>query len=171
MIVNKPVLLFTTFWKANYLINKGYFFEKKDKETYYKISLISLKDEEINFKIFSIALGIPDIKKLPNLYLSNGIKRLEMFCPTYDLLMDYKENRNWDNYKIRFKQILKKNVKEIKKWLDNIIEKKENFVYILCCWEETSLNKEFCHRKLIFDSLKNSFYKDKFILIYDHGDF
>ena len=147
--MDKPIVIFTNFWDAEKIINQGYITSYSDK-SFYKINLYN---EPKNFVVHSIALSHPPLTRLPTIKSMEGnFKRLDMFCPTYNLLIDYKTNGNWENYVKIYRSILKTRKNEITEWIDNL---KPNFVYILCCWENTSKGAH-CHRELIYDALIQS---------------
>lgn len=153
--------MFTNFWDANILAQDKHlvfcFHESPEIKKYYVAWLR-------NFQVYSIALGIPDSSKIP--FLKN-IFRLNHFCPTYNLLMSYKEDADWEKYRITYRQLLVSRKEEINDWINDLEQDK---VYILCCWEDTS-KKCNCHRKILFDALRStSIWKDKATWIYRHGN-
>jgi hypothetical protein len=102
-----------------------------------------------NFSVHSIALSHPEFKKEVNL---KGIGRLDFFCPTYDMLKRYKANNDWEAYSKDFIKLIQKRKNTIKEWMDSL---KPNWVYFLCCWEDTS-GGAHCHRELIHKAFKDS---------------
>jgi hypothetical protein len=156
----KPIVVFTNFWDANILAQDKYLtfccLKTGEKNKY---CFVGLKD----YSIYSIALGIPDSSKIPFL---KDIFRIDHFCPTYDILMAYKEDKDWDKYKIKYRKLLVNRKEDIDDWINNL---SDNKVYILCCWEVTS-EKCNCHRKILFDALRSTkIWKDKAIWVYRHG--
>lgn len=138
----KPIVTFTSFWDANILV----------------------QDQSQNYQVYSIALGIPDSTKIP--FIKNILK-LNHFCPTYDLLMSYKKDGDWDKYKVIYRKILISRKDDIDKWLKGLEQDK---TYILCCWEDTS-KKCNCHRKILYDALKaTKIWKDYAIWVYRNGN-
>jgi hypothetical protein len=132
-------------------------FQETEKEKKYYIAWLN------NFEAYSIALSNPSTDKIPNL---KGIFRLDHFCPTYSLLMGYKNNPDWDQYKSSFRKLLVSRKDEIDHWLSSL---EENKIYILCCWENTA-NGANCHRKILFDTFKaTKIWKDKALWVYRHG--
>jgi len=157
----KPVCVFTNFWDANILVQDQYmtycFHESQTEKKFYMVWLR-------NYQVYSIALGMPSESKIPFL---KSIFRLNLFCPTYDLLMDYKENNDWNNYRERYRGLLVSRKDDIDNWVNSLENDK---IYILCCWEDTS-KKCNCHRKLLFDAFRSTkIWKDKAIWIYRHGN-
>lgn len=159
----KPTVVFTNFWDANIIAKEGYFtycfHESSEEKKFYAVWLR-------NYQINSISLSMPDSSKLPFLK-DKKIFRLNHFCPTYNLLMSYKSDGNWDKYRTEYRKILVSKKEDISSWVDSLEDDK---VYILCCWEDTS-KKCNCHRKLLYDVLKaTSIWKDKAIWVYRHGN-
>ena len=137
----KPTVVFTSFWDANAIVK----WSSKD------------------YQVFSIALGIPSYDKIP--YLKN-IPKLQHFCPTYELLTDYKSDKDWDKYRVEYRKILVARKEEIDSWIKGLEQDK---VYMLCCWETTG-NTVRCHRELLFDALKAThIWRDKAVWIYRSG--
>ena len=147
---NKPTIILTTFWDAiNISDNCGFMINE---------SIIHLDKDEL--EVLSIALAKPKSEKMAK------FPTLDFFCPSWDLLKDYKRNRNWDSYTKKYRNILIENKNEIASWVDSLTQK----VYALCCWENT-LKGANCHRKIIYDALKSSSRtKDLVNLVYRHGD-
>jgi hypothetical protein len=153
--------VFTNFWDANILAQDKYmtycFHESPTEKKFYMAWLR-------NYQVYSIALGMPDASKTPFL---KDIFRLDHFCPTYDLLMAYKKDGDWDKYRQVYRKLLVSRKDAIDDWIKALEQDK---IYILCCWEDTS-KKCNCHRKLLFDALKStSIWKDKAIWVYRHGN-
>jgi len=100
-------------------------------------------DKNKNGKMYSISLSNP-----------KGFEELEKikcFCPTWNILKEYKETKDWDKYTNSFIEKIKKDKDEIKKWISDL----ESGEYYLCCWENTK-NGANCHRKILFDLLSKS---------------
>ena len=160
----KSVVVLTNFWDANALIDYGFMlFKFKDQETAYQLNLIKNKvKERRNYSVHSIALRHPSLKNLPNL----GEKEMdcvEHFCPTYDLLRRYKEDRNWQSYEKDYRKLLKQRKSVLKAWLNSL---ESQHVYILCCWENTAAGAH-CHRDILFDLFNRSrSAREKLIVIY-----
>jgi hypothetical protein len=143
----KPIIIFTTFWDATSVYESGGFMID-DK-------IIKFDPNEVELR--SIALAQPKGKSLPNLSFLN---------PTWDILKEYKADRDWQKYTNEYKQILVENRLEIADWIDSL----ENKVYILCCWENTCKGAN-CHRKIVFDALNSSNRtKSSALYIYRDGD-
>ena len=134
----KPVVIFTHFWDANKIIEQGFILVQK-AEKVYKVNVFQ---DEPNYSVHSIALSHPPLNKLPHL---ESMDRIDCFCPTYNLLHRYKDEGDWDAYVRDYKQILRDRKDRVKRWVSGL---ENNRVYILCCWENTSL-KAKCHRKLV----------------------
>jgi translation elongation factor P/translation initiation factor 5A len=123
-MIDKPIILFTTFWDANRLIKDSFFLHRKDQNTYYRIFIDATK-EEPNFIVKSVALGIPKENKIPNI---KNIERLSFFCPTYDILSTYKNNNDWCEFEARYKDKLRKDSSAIKSWILVILSVKLSFM-------------------------------------------
>ena len=164
----KPIIVFTNFWDANSLI-KNRFFLVEHEDKILKINLNKKNENQSNFMVYSIALSHPPLDNLAYLDTNphHNMKRLDFFCPTYDLLYKYKKDKDWSYYVDAYKNILKKRKDRVLTWVDSLAN---NTIYILCCWENTSL-KSKCHRELIYDAFKSSKYtKDKLLTFYRHGN-
>ena len=158
------MIVFTTFWDACQLVDsKMILFDWKNS-----IKKLDLISDPCNFSIHSVALAHPPFEKIPslqNIFRGNR-DRLNFFCPTYDLLHKYHSDKDWNYYTEKFNGILEKNRPSINNWLSSL---EQNHIYILCCWEDTSL-KANCHRKIIYERLQRSeIVKNKLILIYRNG--
>ena len=154
----KPVVVLTTFWNANAIINYGLLS--------YQINLITygINLDGSNFTVNSIALKNPPLNKLPHL---KGISRLNFFCPSWDILHRYHNDNDWDAYTKIYYDILKNNKEDIRGWMGNL---KEDHVYFLCCWENT-LKEAHCHRQLVYDALLASERATQLMTpVYKHGD-
>ena len=161
--MGKPVVLFTNFWDANNLLSKKHFLVDVNGSIY------RIRLEKDQYSIYSIALSHPPVEKLPDIKSQfGGFKRLDFFCPTYKLLMRYKNDKNWEWYTEDFNSLMKDRKSEIKDWIDSLVE---NHLYILCCWENTSRDSK-CHRELIYKAITSSRkLKDKCFYVYrDGGD-
>ena len=158
----KPIVIFTTFWDADYLIKNRFLLWKRN-ENIFKINLLFNEDKTPkNFFVHSIALSQPK-----NQLDYNNITRIDCFCPTYNLLSDYKDTKDWDSYTERYVNLMIKRKDRIKAWADNLEEER---VYLLCCWENTKLGSH-CHRKIVYEYFcKSKFMTDRMHLIYRDGD-
>jgi hypothetical protein len=150
-MLEKPMIIFTTFWDAVCLVDLGG---------------IIIEDKVFEFdrdevSVSSIALAQP---KMPN---QITFPELDFFAPTWDLLKTYKSDRDWNSYTKIYKGFLKEDQKRIATWLKTLDKGKIN---ILCCWENTC-NGANCHRKILYDLLSNSKRtKDIASYIYRDGD-
>ncbi|TRZ82305.1 hypothetical protein D4R86_01795 [bacterium] len=162
----KPIVIFTNFWDAQKMIDNKFILLGRDTKVY---KLNFFKDKT-NFSVHSIALSHPPLVKLSALKVSpkfNAMDRIDCFCPTYTLLHKYKEDMDWEHYVDAYKKILRERKDRVKYWVDSL---QHNHIYILCCWENTSL-KSKCHRQLVYQAFNSSAYtKDKMITIYRHGN-
>jgi len=162
----KPIVIFTNFWDAQKMIDNGFILLGRGTKVY---KLNFFKDKS-NFSVHSIALSHPPLKKLSALRVSSkndAMDRIDCFCPTYTLLHKYKEDMDWGFYVDAYKVILKERKDRVKYWVDSL---QINHIYILCCWENTSL-KSKCHRQLVYQAFNASAYtKDKMITIYRNGN-
>jgi len=156
--MDKSVIILTTFWDANSIINDSCIFV--DSPETKKILKINFTND--NYTVNSIALQNPD--NLPDTV--KDMKRLNFFCPTYNMLTDYKSGGDWETYTKDYKQLIKSRRNDVKSWFDSL---KPNHIYILCCWENTK-NGANCHRKLLGDIFKQSkTAKDKLVIVYRDG--
>lgn len=142
---NKPTVIFTTFWHADKMLEK---------------------DE--NIVVHSVALSHPPLTKLKNINKHfKPFVRLDMFCPTPEILFKYKEDKDWRAYVKEYRKLLSQRKKEIKGWVKSLEDDK---TYALCCWENTSVSAQ-CHRWLIYYALTDSkTMKDKAIYVCKHGN-
>jgi hypothetical protein len=138
--MDSPIILLTSFWDADKIIGDKQFTFKKD-------SIFRLMEYPMNYDVFSIALAHPSLEKLKHIQTKLNFGRLDFFCPTYRILMDYKNGGNWDDYVKEYRVLLRKNKKEIMNWMDSL---SNNRLYILCCWENISKGAN-CHRKILHD--------------------
>lgn len=159
--MNKAIVILTNFWDADNIIDNGSLIvEDVAFKKIYKIDFVSLP--ETNFTIHSIALTSPQMKSKR----FDNITRLDFFCPTYDMLKRYKEDKNWDKYVPDYKELLRCRKDNIRRW---IISLKPNHVYILCCWENTSKGAH-CHREILHKAfLNSSTARNNIISVYRHG--
>jgi len=158
----KSIVILTNFWDANFIIDCGYAIFPCDKDKCYKINFNNKKP---NYSVRSIALRNPIIDK--NLRHLDSISTLDFFCPTYDMLKRYKNDGNWEKYTDDYKSLMRKRKQEVRGWMNSLIP---DHIYLLCCWENTSL-KAKCHRQLLFDAFKKSkLAQEKMILFYCHGE-
>lgn len=132
----KPLVLFTTFWNANKI---------DPNKSLYNMTI----KRNVNFFVYSIALSHPDKDKLKVIY---PFDRLDIFCPTYEILSKYKKDNDWDFYTVEYLKILKQRKEPIINWIRSL---KEDSIYVLCCWENTKAGSK-CHRQLLFNALKRS---------------
>ena len=158
---NLPIVIFTNFFDACYLIkNKSTNITIKDKV--YNLHLLE------NPEVYSISISHPPKDKLKIIYDHySDLQRLDFFCPTYKLLCQYKENKDWQAYEKEFIKIISSNKNQIIEWIDSLENDK---IYLLMCWENTSGGSN-CHRQILYDKISNSKkLKDKAIWIYRHGN-
>jgi len=155
--IRKAILVFTNFWDADFLIgNKHLLFQHLGHHVY-RLDLN-------NFETKTIALSSPPLNKFKNF---TSMERIDCLCPTYDILSDYKRDKNWDIYTERYMGILKARREKLKEWINSLETDK---IYLLCCWENTS-GKAHCHRKLVYDAIelsKNA--RSKVFPIYRNGE-
>jgi len=160
----KPVVIFTTFWDAAYLVDsKSVLFDWHGN-----IKSLNLLSDPCNFSVKSVALSHPSFEKMPKLkgIFRGNRDRLDFFCPSYDLLHKYHKDKDWNYYIEKYKKSMGSNKREIRDWVSSL---ELNHIYILCCWEDTSGGAN-CHRRLIYNALRASkIAKDKLILIYRDG--
>jgi len=150
MDASKPTIVFTTFWDALEVSQNGGMLHE-DK------AIRFLSNECV---ILSVALAKPKLPKLRN------VGTLDFFCPTWEILKEYKKNRDWNTYTNKYRKILVQNKDEIAQWVDTL----ESRVYFLCCWENT-VSGANCHRHLLYEALsKSKRTKDSANYIFRHGD-
>jgi len=165
---DKPIVLLTNFWDANTLIDYSFMlFQCKGQEKVYKLNFIKNKiKEKRNYSVYSIALRHPHLKNLPNLG-KKEIDCIEHFCPTWDMLLRYKNDKNWEAYEKDYRKLLKQRKSELKKWINSL---QPRHIYILCCWENTACSAH-CHRDILFDVFNRSkSASEKILSIYRYGD-
>ena len=83
----KPIIVFTSFWDAEKIVeNGGFFVEEKS---------VHFTSEEV--EVLSVALAQP-----------KGFRhrKLDFFCPTWDILKSYRKDRNWETYTKEYQKIL-----------------------------------------------------------------
>ena len=86
----KPVIVFSTFWDVNVIIENEYFIFVEDNKLY-RCRLIKEKGKNLNYYVNSIALSSPNLKGMPEIKKQFGeLKRINCFCPTYEILNKYK---------------------------------------------------------------------------------
>ena len=163
MKTSKAVVVLTSFWDANALLDCGFLLHRiGGEDTVYKINLLTRGEH--NFTVCSIALSNPPVGKLAHL---QGIHRLDFFCPTYDILSRYKSDGDWASYTKDYHKILKDRKGSLKDWVESL---KPNHVYFLCCWENT-IGGAHCHRDLLYEKfISSDVAMDKMIPIYRHGE-
>ena len=157
---NKAVVLFTNFFDATYLIRSGILLFE-DQGQSYSYPIIDRKSGitiDKNYCAHSIALSQPN--------KDEQLPRLDFFCPTYDMLLRYKKNKDWVAYEKDYRKILKDRKVKIKTGMNSL---DEDTLYILCCWENTSRGAH-CHRQIIYDAMCNSkVARKKVIPVYRDG--
>ena len=170
MKLKKSIVILTSFWDANALLDFKYlFFEFGNSGEVAKLNFLSDdKGKPLNYSVNSVALKHPDFTSNKLFNLKKAFSgRLDFFCPTYDLLFRYKEDKNWDSYTKDYKDLLRGRKEPIREWLNNL---DTEHIYILCCWENT-VGKSHCHRELMYDAFKKSkLAKSKVFPIYRHGN-
>ena len=162
--MNLPTIIFTTFWQANKIIeDKGCSLSRDGKIFYLKL----VKN---CYFVNSISLSCPDINKLKWIFefQKKSLFKLGFLCPQYEMLAEYKKNKDWNLFEKKYINLINKRKEEITNWLFSL---KNDSVYFLCCWENTS-GKANCHRKTLYDIFnKSKKMNDKFNLFYMHGDY
>ena len=163
----KPVCIFTTFWDANAIIGNEYFIFVEGNKLY-RCRLSSKNGKSLNYHVYSIALSHPPYKALPEIKKQFGdMIRLNCFCPTYEILNKYKNDKDWDYYTKQYRNILKQRKDSIKDWMDSL---NPDTLYFLCCWENTK-GESKCHRQLLYEAFKKSpTLNEKAFFVYRHGD-
>lgn len=176
-MTEKSIVILTNFWNAEYILHSGHaLFNENNK--IYKVNFGH--PSKPNYSVFSIALTQPSLEKLTHLSVvidsdENGncksrtiekLDTLQFFCPTYNMLSRYKRDKDWDKYTTDYKSLLMKRKEEIRGWIGSLVP---NHIYILCCWENTSL-KSHCHRQILYGAFKNSkIAKEKILPFYCDG--
>lgn len=165
---SKPIVIFTTFWDAEDILKQKCFLFQNDNKTNIVYVCTDSNNKPENFCVYSIALAHPSLDKIPNIKEQTlpFFIRLDMLCPTYDILMKYKRDKDWVDYTKKYKQIISKRKDEIKNWIFSL---RNNFIYILCCWENTKSGAN-CHRQILYNAIiASKTLKDKATYIYRHG--
>jgi len=168
---DRPILLFTNFWDAEDLIHCENFVFKNPHGSDDDIAILTFNrtPSHSNYSVLSIALSMPKCFKEPFRDSPDPlgkIKRLDFLCPTYDILSDYKTDKDWEKYRSRFFVLLKKRKPEIKGWLESLFP---GHIYMLCCWEDTSTGAH-CHRDILYNAFKKSSWsRDRLFLFSRHG--
>jgi uncharacterized protein YeaO (DUF488 family) len=154
-MINKPIIVFINFWGANKRIGDCKLIIE-NKEIILQNPVLNPNITNPNFCIYSIALSHPNLKSLKNIHKFNKfdeLSRLDFFCPTYDILKNYKDQTIlWDDYDKKFKNLIKRRKNEIVAWVNQL---ENNMIYFLCCWENTS-GKANCHRRILYDAMTKS---------------
>ena len=158
--MDKSIVILTNFWDADSLINNNQLLVNQED----KIYRINLDSKEKNYKVFSIALSHPDFSDKDNL---KDMSRIDCLCPTYSLLKRYKDNKDWAAYEKDFVNLIKNRKEDVKEWALSL---KPDFVYFLCCWENTS-HGAHCHRDILYKGFKSSKVITNIIPIYRSGEF
>lgn len=163
----KPIVIFTTFWDAEEILKQKCFLFQNDGKMNIAYVRTGSDNKPENFCVYSIALAHPNLDKTPNIKEQiNPFVRLDILCPTYDILMKYKKDKDWVDYTEKYKKIIVRRKEEIKNWFSSL---RNNFVYILCCWENTQSGAN-CHRQILYNVITSSkTLKDKAIYVYHHG--
>jgi len=158
----KALVVLTTFWDADALINNGYFVFTVNNSVY-QANLFTDEENKPTYTVNSVALSHPSFSKFNHI---KSIDRLDFWCPTYNILNDYHKDRDWDKYIPRYEALMKKRKETIRNWIESLVP---NHIYILCCWENTS-KKGHCHRQLIYKALQSSsLAKEKLFPLYRDG--
>ena len=157
MKAKKALVVLTSFWDADLLIHgKEFLFTYKDCA--YRVAL-----EGNNHTVYSIALSNPSFSKFKHI---KNMEKLWFWCPTYNILRDYHEDKDWVRYTDRYKELLRERKEDIKQWINSL---SPDHVYILCCWENTNKGAH-CHRQIMHNALLNSkIAKEKLFPIYRDG--
>jgi hypothetical protein len=164
MTDGKPIIIFTTFWDAEKILGSKVIVNQDNE-------LINLEFDEYNspsnYQVSSIALMHPDLNTMPLIKKQfDPFFTIKCLCPTYDILMKYKADKDWDSYTKEFKRIIIGRKTDIINWVDSLIPNK---VYILCCWENTERGAK-CHREILYRLLTQSkTMKDKAVYVYRSG--
>jgi len=159
----KALVLLTTFWDAEALIENKYF-DFKVKNGLYRGNLFVDGEMNPSYRVLSIALSHPPLNKFSHI---KKFDRLDFWCPTYDMLKDYHNDRDWAKYQLKYENLMKKRKGTVKAWIDSLLANK---IYILCCWENTAKEAK-CHRQLMYEALLSSNYaKQKLLPVYRDGN-
>jgi hypothetical protein len=158
MQIDKAIVILTNFFDAEKVIN--------DHSVLCDNPIRIVKFHPDRLHVLSIALSHPKFDRLPMVdkYFES---RLDFFCPTYDLLLKYKQDGDWEHYTKKYKSIIIQRKDRIKEWFDSLVS---DHVYILCCWENTS-GKSHCHRQLLYQAfLKSEVAKKYMTPLYRNGE-
>jgi len=151
----KPLVIFTTFFDANWIIGQNKFVA----DTSLGITLVKLS----KYKVFSIACRHPSLSKLHNI---KHMELLSFLAPEYKWVHDYHIDNDWERYTKRYISQLRRVKKQVVEFLDNL---QDDVVYFLCCWEDTT-KQPHCHRQLVFDAcIGSATVADKACYIYRDG--
>ena len=163
----KPIVVFTTFWEANAIIEDEYFIFMEENKLY-RCRLLRNKLAPINYRVFSIALSHPPLKSMPEIKSQfKELVRIDDFCPTYEMLQKYKGDKDWEYYTKKYRKLLKERKGFIKEWVDSLLP---DTIYFLCCWENT-IGESKCHRQLLYEALSASKRMvEKAFFVYRHGN-
>jgi hypothetical protein len=83
------------------------------------------------------------------------------------MLTKYKKDKDWDAYQKHFIELIKKRKVVIRDWVNSL---KPDWVYFLCCWENTSSGAH-CHREILYKAFSESqTISKKIIPIYRSGE-
>ena len=89
-----------------------------------------MNDKPQNYEVVSIALSHPPLSRITKIEEKfNPIKRLDFFCPTYDMLKDYKDGGDWIKYTDKYKTLLKSRKAQVFEWVESLSSDR---IYILC---------------------------------------
>lgn len=143
------------------MIDQGYFIYPIQNNSVYKINIYT---DWPNYSVYSIALSHPELTDLKN---PSSMTRLDVFCPTYDMLKRYKENGDWEAYTKDYWNLLKARKNRMAEWAESLVRDR---IYFLCCWENTS-GKAHCHREILYQAMKGSkIINEKSLVIYRKGN-
>lgn len=158
---NKPAIIFTNFWDADKITSSG-FCLAGDEDTF----LVRFIDgAESNFEFFSVALQNPPMDKF-KMIPGHGIKSIDMMAPTFDMLMQYKKNKDWDAFAQKYNKLIVERKKDIRLWLNKLVPGR---IYLLCCWENTCKSAN-CHRSLLYKAFMQSQHvRENFLVFYRDG--
>ena len=162
---DKSICVFTNFWDANAVIDSHFLLlHDKKNEKLLRINLLeNSPDTSQNFSTNSIALSHPERSRQLNI----PMERIDCLCPTYDMLTKYKKDKDWEAYQKHFIELIKKRKVVIRDWVNSL---KPDWVYFLCCWENTS-HGAHCHREILYKVFSESAtISKKIIPIYRSGE-
>jgi len=140
----KPLIVLTSFWDANELV--------KNKMVPFKNTLVNLN--KTSFGVYSIAIQTPKLDKLGSLneLYPHGLTTVGCFCPTYSLLKQYKNDKDWDAYCEDFDLLMRNRKFEVQAWVKKLMN---DYVYIYCCWENLHEGTH-CHREILYNMFMQS---------------